>query len=150
MLFGRDKADDTKSRSRIRRVLVVEDEPLIAFDNEHALEAAGYSVAATVEDYDHAAAVIDAGGIDLLVADVALHGQKTGIDLAAYALDLGLPVLFVTGSCPAQARHLAIGCLAKPYASRDLVLAIRAVDAVLRGRAPRRMPPGLTLFADPA
>lgn len=150
MFFGRDRATTTASRAGIKRLLVVEDEPLVAFDNEHALTLAGYDIAATVDDYDHAVAVIDDGGIDLLVADVGLHGERTGIDLAAYARERAVPVIFVTGSCPAHARHLAVGCLAKPYASRDLVLAIRAIDAVLRGRPPRRLPAGLTLFEAPA
>lgn len=146
MLFGRERGLVTEGRVTISRVLVVEDEPLVAFDNEHALGVAGFEVVATVDDYDHAVVVIDEGGVDLLVADVHLHGPKTGIDLAAYARERGVPVLFVTGSCPAQARDLAVGCLSKPYAARDLVAAIRAVEAVLRGGKPRRLPPGFALF----
>ncbi|MET0249301.1 MAG: response regulator [Sphingobium sp.] len=157
MLFGRIKAGaragpnsgdagHAEQRQPVRAILVVEDEPLVAFDNEHALVQAGYRVAATVNDYDHATGVLDAGGIDLLVADVALHGEKTGIDLARYAATCDVPVLFVTGSCPLDARELAMGCLAKPYAPRDLVSAIEAVDALLHGRRPARIPNGLSLF----
>ncbi len=40
------------------RVLIVEDEPLIAFDNEHALIQAGYIVVATVDRFRDAEAVI--------------------------------------------------------------------------------------------
>lgn len=157
MLFGRIRTVDRavaptagagreEGRLPVKALLVVEDEPLVAFDNEHALMQAGYQVAATVNDYDHAAEVIDAGGIDLLVADVALYGEKTGIDLAHYAAARDLPVLFVTGACPVEARELAVGCLSKPYAPRDLVAAIHAVDALLRGRRPARIPTGLSLF----
>lgn len=157
MLFGRIRtvnrvamptgdAGWEQGRPPVRAILVVEDEPLVAFDNEHALVQAGYQVAATVNDYQHAVEVIDAGGIDLLVADVALHGEKTGIDLAYYAAERNLPVLFVTGACPIEARELAVGCLSKPYAPRDLVAAIHAVDALLRGRRPTRIPTGLSLF----
>jgi DNA-binding response OmpR family regulator len=105
-------------------------------------------VVATVDGYDDAVAVMEQDAIDLLVADVNINGVRTGIDLAGYAQQRGVPVLFVTGSCPAQARHLAIGCLAKPYAARDLVAAIRAADAVLRGAQPRRLPGGFTLFVE--
>ncbi len=59
-----------------------------------------------------------------------------------------LPVLFVTGACPADARSLAVGCLAKPFAPRDLLAAIAVVDAVLAGRAPPRKPRGMKLFAE--
>jgi DNA-binding response OmpR family regulator len=133
-------------RKAIRTILVVEDEVLVAFDNEHALVQAGYRIAATVDDHDHAVRAIDEGGVDLVIADVALHGAKTGIDVARHAAAQGLPVLFVTGRCPMEARTLAVGCLAKPYAPRDLVAAIRVVDAMLRGARRPKSPPGLSLF----
>jgi hypothetical protein len=41
---------------------------------------------------------------------------------------------------------MAVGCLAKPYTSRDLVAAIKVIDAVLRGTRRPRIPHGLTLF----
>ena len=40
MLFGRKKR-------QIERLLVVEDEPLIAFDTEHVLTDASYAIVAT-------------------------------------------------------------------------------------------------------
>ncbi|QGP80796.1 response regulator [Sphingobium sp. CAP-1] len=148
MFFGFVKESDVRKprRKAVRTILVVEDEPLVAFDNEHALEHAGYRVAATVDDYDQAVRVIDEGGIDLVIADVALHGDKNGVDVARHAATLGLPVLFVTGRCPIDARALAVGCLAKPYGPRDLVAAIGVVDAMLHGAHPPRLPPGLSLF----
>lgn len=151
MFFGFVKEGGVrKSRRRaVRTILVVEDEPLVAFDNEHALEHAGYRVAATVDHHDHAVRVIDEGGVDLVITDVALHGDKSGIDVARYATALQLPVLFVTGRCPIDARSLAVGCLAKPYGPRDLVAAIGVVDALLRGVRRPKSPPGLSLF-DPA
>ncbi|MBH1991802.1 MAG: response regulator [Sphingomonadaceae bacterium] len=151
MFFGLVKGEGARilRRKAIRTVLVVEDEPLIAFDNEHALTQAGYLIAATVDDHDHAVSVIDAGGVDLVIADVALHGPKSGIDVARHAQAKGMPVLFVTGSCPIDARTLALGCLAKPYAPRDLIAAIGVVDAMLRGVRRPKSPPGLSLF-DPA
>lgn len=148
MFFGLVKGETAGKarRKAIRTILVVEDEPLVAFDNEHALEQAGYRIAATVDDHDHAVAVIDGGGVDLVIADVALRGDKNGIDVARHARSIGLPVLFVTGHCPIDARELAVGCLAKPYAPRDLIAAIGVVDAVLRDARRPRLPTGLSLF----
>ncbi|NWK98649.1 response regulator [Sphingobium lactosutens] len=148
MFFGLVKEGESRRprRKAIRTVLVVEDEPLVAFDNEHALEQAGYRIAATVDDHDHAVRVMDEGGVDLVIADVALHGKKSGIDVARHAARQGLPVLFVTGRCPIDARALAVGCLAKPYAPRDLIAAIGVVDAVLRGARRPKLPHGLSLF----
>ena len=42
MLFG-------KRERRISRIMIVEDEPLVAFDNEYMLKDAGYEVVATVD-----------------------------------------------------------------------------------------------------
>lgn len=139
MFFGKD-------RRAIHRILVVEDEPLVAFDNEHFLTHAGYDVAATVENHDDAVAAIDAGDIDLVIADVRLPGEKDGVAVAAYAKARNIAVLFVTGACPPDARQLAFGCLAKPYSERDLLSAIEAVDAIMRGTKLPRIPRSLKLF----
>jgi len=148
MFFGLLKQEHAqpKRRRAVRTVLVVEDEPLVAFDNEHALAQAGYRIAATVDEYDHAVRVMDEGGVDLVIADIGLHGERNGIDVARHAADRGLPVLFVTGRCPSDAREMAVGCLAKPYAPRDLIASIGVVDALLRGVRRPKLPPGLSLF----
>lgn len=152
MIFGRVRraTPATARHKAVRTVLVVEDEPLVAFDNEHALEQAGYRIAATVDDHDHAVSVINGGDVDLVIADVNLHGARSGIDVARHAHACGLPVLFVTATCPADARALAVGCLAKPYAPRDLIAAIDVVDALLRGVRPPRSPAGFSLFDNAA
>lgn len=146
MFLGRRRGEGGLTERMIRSVLVVEDEPLVAFDNEHVLEQAGYRVAATVEDYDHAVRVIEEDEVHLVIADVALHGKRNGIDVARHAADRGLPVLFVTGSCPVEAPEIAVGCLAKPYVPRDLLAAIHVVEAILAGAQPPRSPQGLHLF----
>lgn len=141
MIFGR------KPR-RIVRLLVVEDEPLIAFDNERSLLDAGFEVVATVSRADTAIAAL-ADGVDLVVSDVQL-AEGSGLDVARAAGELDVPMLFVSGSCPPEARELAVGCLAKPYSPRDLMAAIRAVEAALAGEKVRRLPAGFTLFPSPA
>lgn len=150
MFFGLVKGESKPKRRHkaIRSVLVVEDEPLVAFDNEHVLEVAGYRVAATVEDYEHAISVIEDDEVDLVIADITLHGDKTGIDVARHARARGLPVLFVTGACPVDAEEMAVGCLSKPYLPRDLIGAIDVIEALLRGAEPPRFPMGLHLFRD--
>lgn len=145
MLFGkRDKA--------IKRILVVEDEPLIAFDTEHLLTGLGYHVVATVDREAGALSVIAQHGdeIDLVLADVGLSDDGDGIRVAEAAHARGINVLFVTGSCPGHARHLAVGCLSKPYSDRVLRTALETLDSVLRGETVRRAPEQLTIFAKDA
>jgi CheY-like chemotaxis protein len=140
MLFG-------KRSPRLKRILVVEDEPLVAFDNEHLLVDAGYTVVATVDRVADAIAVIEADGLDLILSDVRLSGAGDGIDVARAAKARGIPLLFVTGRRPNDADTLAIGWLAKPYSPRDLLGAIEAVDAKLDGRKAKRIPAGLSLYS---
>lgn len=138
MLFG-------KGERRIKTILIVEDEPLVAFDNEHALHEAGYAIAATVDTVAEAVAAMD-GGLDLVLADVRLSDGGSGRDVAQAAQQRGIPLIFATATCPIDARALAIGCLAKPYSHRDLLAAIDVVDATLSGRTPKRVPKTFTLF----
>jgi len=144
MLFGRKKR-------RIERVLVVEDEPLVAFDTEHFLTGEGFTIAATVDTMADALRLIAADhALDLVLADINL-ADGSGVDVARAARERGLPVLFVTGSFPEDARALAAGCLAKPYPQRDLLAAIGAIEAVLEGdKAPKRLPGSFSLFLNPA
>jgi len=142
MLFSRRE-------NAIRRILIVEDEPLVAFDNEHFLGREGYRVVATVDSVAAALEAIAAEPIDLVLADVSLSDGGDGVEVAREARSRGISVLFVTGHCPVEARPLALGCLAKPYAQRDLLLAIHVAEALVHGRKPRRVPRGLSLFDGP-
>ncbi len=138
MLFGR--------RERvINRILIVEDEPLVAFDNEHFLRGEGYEIVATVDTVPEAVGAIGSG-VDLVLADVNLSDGGNGRDVASAAKERQVPLIFVTGSCPADAQSLAFGCLSKPYTQRDLLAAIQTVDAKLAGRALKRVPKSFTLF----
>jgi CheY-like chemotaxis protein len=143
-MFGLGKHDDGK----IRRVLIVEDEPLIAFDNEHVLHEGGYTIVATVDSAADAKRLIAAGGIDLVLTDVSLRGPEGGIEVAKAAKAAGIAAMFVSGSCPIEARQYAVGCLAKPYSPRDLIGAIEVVSAMLTGTKPRRVPRGFSLYGE--
>ena len=55
-------------------------------------------------------------------------------------------MLFVTGTGPADAHDIAVGCLAKPYTQKELKLAIETIAAKLEGKKPTRMPKRLTLY----
>jgi len=65
MLFG-------KRERRISRIMIVEDEPLVAFDNEYMLKDAGYEVVATVASLADAIVVIEAEPLDLVLTDMIM------------------------------------------------------------------------------
>jgi two-component system, response regulator PdtaR len=138
MLFGRRK-------QVVKRILIVEDEPLTAFDNENFLGDAGYEIVATVDDLDEALAVLEREKVDLILSDVRLRKQQTGIQLAKAAKARGVPTLFATGHPYPGAADIAVGCLTKPYSERQLCKAIECVDKHLQNE--RVKPPkGLQLF----
>jgi two-component system, response regulator PdtaR len=129
MLFG-------KHKQIVKRILIVEDEPLTAFDNERILGDAGYEVVATVDDLDEALEVLEREEVHLILSDVRLKQQQTGIHLARHARQRGVPTLF---------SEIAIGCLLKPYSERQLTRAIESVDRHLQGEKVKPSK-GLQLF----
>ena len=138
MLFG-------KRKRVVKRILVVEDEPLTAFDNETMLIDAGYEVVATLDGFDEALEVIEREEIHLILSDIRLRSHQTGIDLAAAAKKRGIPTLFATGHEIPSAGEVAIGCLKKPYTERQLKAALETVDRHLAGEQVEA-PKGLELF----
>ena len=89
MFFGKDASGN--GRKAIRRILVVEDEALVAFDNEHFLTGAGYVVVGTVASHADAVALIAEEAIDLVIADVNLSGQEDASPLLPLRRSATLP-----------------------------------------------------------
>ena len=138
MLFG-------KRKRIVNRILIVEDEPLTAFDNENLISGEGYEVVATLDRFADAVEVLDREQVDLILCDVRLTGERTGIDLAKEARRRSIPVLFVTGAEPENSEELVIGVLMKPFNHRTLRSALNSVECYLAGKKVRP-PKGLTLF----
>jgi CheY-like chemotaxis protein len=138
MLFG-------KRKRVVKRILIVEDEPLTAFDTETMLADFGYEVVGTVDDFEEAVRKLEREVVDLVIADVRLHGADRGVELAKNALVRGVPTLLATGHDPPPAGSHAIGCLRKPYTERQLRQAIDSIDRHLQGQSVKP-PKGLDLY----
>ncbi len=133
----------------IKRLLVIEDDPLTAFDNEHTLKHSGYDVVATVDSGEAAVAVIASEQIDALVLDLGLAGHMSGREVARIARDRGIAVLLVTGQCPVDAEEMAVACLGKPHSAAALVSALKAVETMTcKNKTPRKVS-GLKTFWRP-
>ena len=142
MLFG-------KKKRKIDCILIVEDEPLTAFDNEQRLERLGYRVVGTRDNFADAMRDLESEDVDLVLADINLASEQSGIDVAREAAQRDIPVLFATGNPPGECAAYALGSLLKPYDDKQLKEALKAVDARLQGEeveAPR----GLTWYGDAA
>ena len=139
MLFG-------KRKRVVNRILIVEDEPLMAFDNENMLGDLGYEVVATLDSFEDAIGLLEDEKVDLILSDFHLSGERTGLDLARAAKKRGIPIIFSTGhELPAESVQLALGCITKPYNERTLKLGLEAVDRRLAGEV-AKPPKGVALF----
>lgn len=135
--------------SSVKRLLIIEDDPLIAFDNERTLMHHGYDVIATVDRGEMAVPYLAEGALDALVLDIHLAGHMTGRDVARLARDRNIPVLLVTGDCPADAADLALACLHKPHSPGLLLHALRGMETIITRNKPPRKIAGIDTFWPP-
>ena len=123
------------------RILIVEDDYLVASDVEAALLDAGLDVVGVAETADGALALAMAQKPALVLMDIRLAGARDGIDAA---IDihrmLGTRCLFTSAHSdgPAQSRAepaQPLGWLQKPYSMDRLVDAVRQALADMASNA---------------
>jgi CheY-like chemotaxis protein len=91
------EAQDVIDRLLASRVLIIEDEPIIALDLENLLVDLGHEVVAKAATRDEAVAMARAKRPGLVLADINLGEGGSGIDAVAEILSsFDIPVIFVT------------------------------------------------------
>jgi len=129
------------------RMLIVEDEALVALLIEDALVLHGHHAVDVVDTLAAALAAADRERPDLALCDVKLAAGEDGIAIAHALAERGIPCLFLSGNCPSGADHrLIVGCLEKPFRIDSLGLAVQAAYDAARGLRPTTLPSGMTLF----
>jgi DNA-binding LytR/AlgR family response regulator len=112
------------------KVLLVEDEGIIAADMENMLKKMGYEVFETAMDYEEAIERLEEETPDLILLDVNLGGRKDGIDLAEIINEkYQIPFIFTTsytdGLTIERAKKVnPIGYLVKPFKQEQLYTTI--------------------------
>lgn len=111
------------------RILIVEDEPLIAMMLEDFLEVLGKELAGQADTVAEALAVIDRGGVDAAILDVNLRGGEKSWPVADALAAKGIPFVFATGGSQGGlvADHVDRPTLSKPF-MMDAVA--KALDAL--------------------
>jgi PAS domain S-box-containing protein len=116
------------------RILVVEDEPLIAMDIEERLLAAGGEIIGPAANLESARRLIAETAPDAALLDANLAGEQVD-DLAVELRRRGIPFAFATGfgraSLPAAFHDVPI--LGKPFGSEQLVEMVRSLLAARSG-----------------
>jgi DNA-binding NarL/FixJ family response regulator len=136
------------------KILIVEDEPLLAKTLKHLIELnPRFEVIAIADDLQSALEAVAERRPNLALVDLQLARGSTGFTVAVKLNELGVPSLFTTGKAPSfPMPDLALGCLMKPYTEEDIVRALKAAEDILRGRERLRpsRPNNLTLYSEEA
>jgi DNA-binding response OmpR family regulator len=116
------------------RILIVEDEWLIAEALQETLREAGYIVCGPVSRAKDAVALVGDGGIDGAVLDVSLRGENS-FGIARLLVDKAIPFVFmtgyVTGDFPQDFRGRPL--LNKPIDSEKLIASVERMVGTVRG-----------------
>jgi CheY-like chemotaxis protein len=101
----------------VQRILIVEDEPLIAMMLEDFLEVLGKQLAGQADTVADALALIDGGGIDAAILDVNLRGGEQSWAIADALAARNVPFVFATGGSQEGLieAHRTRPTLAKPF-----------------------------------
>ena len=132
------------------KVLIAEDDLLIADVAEEVLVERGYNVCGIARTVADAVALGRLHKPDLALIDLRLADGGLGTEVAAQLGALGrLGVLYATGNMSQVALTSADGdaCLAKPYRSADLLRGLEIVAGIVAtGRAQPPFPRGFQLL----
>jgi hypothetical protein len=112
------------------RVLVVEDERLIAEEILERLTRMGFRVVGSVDTAEDAVQAARRELPELILMDIRLKGKMDGIEAAAeIRRDLNIPVIYLTSHSDRGTRARAMettpcGYVLKPFREEDLLVAI--------------------------
>jgi PAS domain S-box-containing protein len=127
------------------KILIVEDEPIIALDLEQELVEFGFEVAGRAQCADEALMAVEESLPDLALMDLHILGSLDGVETARLLRDAyQIPSVFLTAhsddhTVSRAVREMPYGYLTKPFQSRELKATIQVamhkakVDANMRG-----------------
>jgi len=113
-----------------KRILIVEDDPLIAEDIAESLKEIGYDIAGIAYDSSEALSLVENANPDIAILDVNLDSEKDGIEIAGHIQkNHSFPFIFLTSYADKntieRAKHTRpMGYIVKPFDERDLFTAL--------------------------
>lgn len=117
------------------KILIVEDEPLVAEDLKETLELLDYDVVGVAESYEEAAPVLAENTVDLAMLDVNIEGDMDGIDLAQHIRGkYDCKIVFLTSFSDRKTiERIQVvqpdGYLVKPYKKEDIKATLGVLDS---------------------
>lgn len=115
------------------RVLIVEDELILAMDLEDILVGAGYSVVGMASDMHEALLLAEKHSPDIALMDVNLARGTNGVETARLLRQrFDVPSLFISGNLDVEMRAgmadcQPVGFVPKPFCEQDVLKGISAL-----------------------
>ena len=112
-----------------KKILLVEDEFIVANDLRHLLQKAGYSVCGIADSVSEARKLIREEQPDLVLLDIILNGRQTGIDLASELNEAQIAFVYLSANSNQSILEAAkitqpYGFLVKPFRDKDILVAL--------------------------
>ena len=113
----------------MEKIVIVEDELIVARDLRKTLERNGYKVAGVATSVDKALLLINEVKPWLVLVDIFLKENLTGIDLAIKLNELEIPFIYVSANSNQAVLEAAkttnpYGFIVKPFREKDLLVTI--------------------------
>ncbi len=111
----------------MEKILVVEDELIVARDIKKTLERNGYKVIGVARSTDKALQMVEEGKPTLVLVDIFLKGTLTGIDLAHELNKQAIPFIYISANSNKPVLEAAkstnpFGFIVKPFREKDLLV----------------------------
>ncbi|MGI4871110.1 MAG: response regulator transcription factor [Janthinobacterium lividum] len=119
----------TPSMPSLANVLVVEDEYMVASELRLILQQGNYRVSGHAFSMSEAMELLQQERPDMVLLDIYLQGEQTGIDLARHLVEVGIPFVFISAyanaSLLAEAKATQpYGYLVKPFREQDVLVTL--------------------------
>src|SRR5271154_2604395 len=111
------------------KVLIIEDEFVEANSLSIILKNAGHAVCGTAKSVDQAVPSVRNLKPDIVLVDIFLKGNRTGIDLGFLLTKQNVPFIYLSANSNPRTLEQAVltnpcGFLTKPFRERDLLMAL--------------------------
>jgi len=113
----------------MEKILIVEDELIVARDLRKTLERNNYKVSGVATSVEKALLMLQESKPWLVLVDIFLKGNLTGVDLAKKLNKADIPFIYVSANSNQQVLEVAkttdpYGFIVKPFRERDLLVTI--------------------------
>lgn len=92
----------------MKKILIVEDERILAVSLKMDLQGFGYQEITLATNFSDAVNAVESGQADLVLMDISIAGEQNGIDTARKIAEISpIPVVYLTGEADESTRARA-------------------------------------------